>query len=480
MVLAGAGLLAVTGIAVATVGDGMPSFEALDVEALDGTEGSDTTDVSVELPDMGFRYPNSAPDRSAGEREPVTCLVEDCIAWRRVLPGGGHGPDVLVQDGWAVVALGGMPSVDTGDGSGSGAASGTVPDPFAGVIIGIDATSGDPRWQLDMDLPSGHAASDAMALAGGRLLLVDGPGTVSGHLLDEPSSVWRLEVEDAFAVRDAELVGESLLVVAAPETPDARGRGERVLALDPETGAERWPSAAADRVVLTSAGPVLFTASDAMWSLDPADGSERWRVPIRTIASRIRVLDGLVVLEGEQMTVVEAGEGEVVAAAPGPVQDVFSSFPTGDADGLVVLAADAVSHLAPDGSTWRMPVPACCLGSSIDAGTVTVLSRDGVLHRFARDDGRLLETASAGRHREGSGEPVLLLGGYVFTLDRTAGGRAVEVWAEEAWTGRRIARRGSLSIVGLTEDGGLLLGDRDELVALRAPAALADAPVMVP
>jgi hypothetical protein len=318
-----------------------------------------------------------------------------------------------------------------------------------------------------------------MAIAGGRLLLVDAPGTVSGHALDEPASVWRVEVEDAFAVRDAKLVGEALLVVLATETPDARGRSERVLALDPDTGAERWPSAAADRVALTSAGPVLFAAADAMWGLDPADGSERWRTPIRTIASRIRVLDGLVVLGQEQMTVIEAEDGEVVAVVPGPVQDVFSSFPTEDADGLVVLAADAVSHVATDGSTWKMPVPACCLGSSIDAGTVTVLTRDGVLQRFARDHGRLLETASAGRPWEGSREPVLLVGGYVVTLDRTTGGHDLEVWAGEAWTGRRIAR-GSTSVLGLTEDGGLLLGDRDELVALRAPSALAGAPVVVP
>jgi outer membrane protein assembly factor BamB len=477
-VLAGVGLLAVAGIVAAAVGDGVPS-----IEASGGAGGGDITDVSVELPDTASGSLDAASSRSPGERGPVTCLVEDCLAWRTVLPGDVHGPDVLVEDGLVVAALKGMPSVDTGDGSGSGAASGTVPDPFAGAIVGIDAASGESRWKLDTDLPAGHPASDAMAVAGGRLLLVDAPGTVGGHALDEPASVWRVEVADAFAVRDAKIVGEDLLVVIAPETPEVSGWGERVLALDPETGVERWPSAAADRVVLTSAGPVLFATSDtsdAMWGLDPGDGGERWRAPIRTIAPRIRVLDGLVVLEREQVTVIDATDGDVVAVLPRPGKDVFSSFPAGDADGLVMLAADAVSHVGSDGSTWRMPVPFCCLGSSLDAGTVTVLSRNGALHRFARDDGRLLEIASGGRAHEATKEPVLLVGGYVLTVELTAGGRDLEVFAEEAWTGRRIARRGSTAILGLTEDGGLLLGDRDELVALRAPAALADAPLVVP
>jgi outer membrane protein assembly factor BamB len=465
--------LSLTGVVVLVTMDGVSAIGGWGP----GDPLPDPAEISVDLEDAQDAPPErlrAEPGPEAPLGEPLTCELEDCVVWRAELTSVAD-PRVLV-DAERIVVL--QPLVDVFDEDARRATADGDPG-SARILAVIDATTGMERWQTTIDPPSTDVGALGVAVVGEHLVVTEEPGVLRAFRLDDGAPGWTTTLDEAAVVDQAQLIGSDLLVALGPAGPWAGDAGSRVVAIDADTGVVRWTSETAERVVLTSVGPVLFDAFDRMRGLDPGDGTERWSDTVRTLPQRMLALDGLLVLDRSEASVIDALDGTTLATLPGGSERPTMPVPARDDDGVLVMSLVGVSHVAADGSTWTSTVLGCCIASSLDPATVTVLTERGEVRRFARDDGRELEEPPTGSPEGRDGEAVALMGGYLFTIEGNQRARTFAI--EETLGGRPIARFGSGYPVDLTDEGALLFtspglrpGDPAQLIALRAPAVPAD------
>jgi len=458
-----------------------------------GSGPGGATEITVELPEeaAATAAPSEPPSAEAQMRgpsgEPLRCVTEGCIAWQAELSGASQPILVLAEAGRIVVFQEPTVQADGGIGEPSGGGG-----PL-GVLTVVDAATGVIGWQRSMAFPGGHLGAAGVAAVDEQLLVVDRPGTLSAFARDDGALEWAVTVDGAVTVGQARRIGADLLVVvetgdsaaqdsaaqdSAAQDSAAQVSGAKVVALDPATGLARWSSPTARRVVLTSAGPVLFDPFDRMRGLDPVDGSERWSKPLRAIPQMLLSVDGLVVLDRGRTSVIDAVDGRVVTELAGRPAPPAFPFPPHDEAGLIVLGGSGIGYLGGDGATWTTVLPGCCSDGSLDGDRVWVWLEDGSVRQLDREDGRELPPAPPGTPREVERDRgvVALAGGYLFALEGNQ--RAREFSIEETWAGRTLARFGSGTPLGLADGGALLFGEPGagpgspaRLSALRTPRA---------
>lgn len=449
-------LLALGGAAV-SAGDGW----ILRVGTEDPIAGAE-----VELPYGGESLGHSTADTPArvGDGRSIECLVEGCIVWERSLQLLTPPPSIVVQEGIIVTSRVKERWIITRS---SGDVSETPS--LAGIAV-IEAADGEYRWGVEVPIDGSRAEAAHVVVVGGQLLVVDGEGTLRSFDLHDGEPRWQRPV-DARQVVQAQLVGPDLLAVVSTQ---ANGVAERALSLDPATGAVRWTSAPADRVVLTPAGPVLLDAFGEMRGLDPRSGAEHWHQPMEALGPSLALGELLVAVGDDRTTVIDARDGALRTTLPSGRATEFGP-PQADHDGLVIPDHDGVSYLGVDGSSWTTRSPGCCRGSALDTDTVTVLLDDGRVQRLARDDGHDLGRPRAIVPPGGSSEDQALVGGYVISAEGDGGSFGEEqsrhLVVRDAGTGRPLARMGPAFPAGLTDDGALVLVVRPgRLLALRPPS----------
>jgi outer membrane protein assembly factor BamB len=189
-----------------------------------------------------------------------------------------------------------------------------------GVLLALDATTGEEVWRLDLPgaVTSAPAAADDLVLAVAQDRT---SGTAAAVAVDAASGEerWRYTTPPATPGATAAAVGDETVFV---------GMGDaRVHALDLETGAERWATRTRAAVLGT---PLFFTAvqtpavpEDAVIAdlahvsrFDAATGEERWafRFPAFLTASSVAVASGAVLIgDGEGfLSAIDLDEGVVV------------------------------------------------------------------------------------------------------------------------------------------------------------------------
>jgi outer membrane protein assembly factor BamB len=456
-------------VGLATMHGSLPSMP--EWEADPGAAAEST----VQLPERAATTaPSESPPAEADPQgpsgEPLRCVADGCIAWQAELPGVTQPLRVLAGSGSIVLF---QEQTDQ--------ANGTIDAPDRedgphGILAVVDAETGVIGWQRSMALPAAGHGTAGMAIVDDLLLVVEQPGTLRAFAHEGGTPAWALEVDGATMVGQARRIGPDLLVVVGAGEPGGVDSEAQVVALDPATGVRRWSSPPARRVVLTSAGPVLFDPFDRMRGLDPGDGSERWSEPLRAIPPALFALDDLVVLDQGGTSVIDAVDGRVVSEFAGRPASPAFPLPRHDEDGLLVLDESELGYLDGDGRRWTTEMSGCCLDASLDGDRVWILLEDGSVRELDREDGRELPLASDGTSIEADrGRAVMALaGGYLFTLDGNQ--RAREFSIEETRAGRTLARFGSGIPLGLSEEGVLLFVEPGEgpgspalLSALRPP-----------
>lgn len=242
-------------------------------------------------------------------------------------------------------------------------ADGTVYAPGSGdpgYVHAIDAETGDPVWRFE---PAGYA-SCAPAVADGRVYF--GTWGKKFYALDAETGeqVWATDVGHRFgssspAVADGTVyvgtVGDGPMVVSGEEDEE-QFESCAVLALDAETGDERWryddfgERENVESSIAVADGRVYFGGESAVYALDADSGSVAWS---REIAAHPQsspaVADGTVYYGGPsradegpaaRLSALDAASGETVWTAG--IEDTSLRTSPAVADGTVYVAASSM------------------------------------------------------------------------------------------------------------------------------------------
>lgn len=180
-------------------------------------------------------------------------------------------------------------------------------------------------------------------------------------------------------------------------------REERLVALDPASGRERWaralPGAEPTGATARPGGPVLLSEAEALTALDPATGATRWRVEL-------------------------PGSGGLAIGAAGSL-------------GLLASASGQVHAYGPDGRlAWRIRAPGPALAPPLPCGRLVATLHDAGGGAVLQ----LRDAATGARHLEvtldvrPAGAPLAVPGGLV--VGGRSGGEVVLVRVDAA-RGRR-------------------------------------------
>jgi hypothetical protein len=209
-------------------------------------------------------------------------------------------------------------------------------DAATGAVL-AEATAPDP---LRATLVTGPDAAAAALTTRGEILLVDGPAQRRLHV---PLGARGLAAFDA-----------GRLVVV-----DGAGR---LHAVDPVSGAPIWTARASwDAVPPVRLGPsVLVARARDLRAVSLGDGARRWQrsfgAPIAALAPGRSVHRAFLATANGQVHRLDASSGESLwaVAVPGLGRPIALRD---DADGVVVLGADAAVRLDPDTGAERARVP---------------------------------------------------------------------------------------------------------------------------
>ena len=195
-------------------------------------------------------------------------------------------------------------------------------------VNGIDLSTGQRRWQFPIERPDELAAADGVVAvaAGSRLVAVD----VAAQGL-----MWSEQVNRLGAGR-LWLATDTIVVELAPAASPSGG----LMALDLNTGTQRWQIENVDDVfwtgpdqIVTSSASADFRGSEA-WDLvaiDVTTGDRQWTLPVAAPAAS---------------SVVGVAEGRVVIADPHPaVAGVLRLRLVDTADGSVIWETTSVESI---------------------------------------------------------------------------------------------------------------------------------------
>ena len=182
-----------------------------------------------------------------------------------------------------------------------------------GVVMAMDANSGDVKWEIDLDT----TISSALTAIAGQVYLATGNGEVIALDQGDGSEEWRSRVSSE--VLAAPQANRQLLIVQSVDG--------RVTALDRATGAERWVyTSSQPSLTLRGTGtpmvidPVSFVglANGRLATLDNRSGQPLWEMQIATPQGRSEVerlvdLSGQPVISPDGRLFVTSYNGRVVA-----------------------------------------------------------------------------------------------------------------------------------------------------------------------
>ncbi|MGP5323454.1 outer membrane protein assembly factor BamB [Halomonas sp. QX-2] len=182
-----------------------------------------------------------------------------------------------------------------------------------GVVMAMDANSGDVEWEIDLDTP----ISSALTAIAGQVYLATGNGEVIALDQRDGSEEWRSRVSSE--VLAAPQANQQLLVVQSVDG--------RVTALDRATGEERWVyTSSQPSLTLRGTGtpmvidPVSFVglANGRLATLDNRSGQPLWEMQIATPQGRSEVerlvdLSGQPIISPDGRLFVTSYNGRVVA-----------------------------------------------------------------------------------------------------------------------------------------------------------------------
>ncbi|MFO0843470.1 MAG: PQQ-binding-like beta-propeller repeat protein [Gemmataceae bacterium] len=162
----------------------------------------------------------------------------------------------------------------------------------------LDASSGKPRWKFtyptryDDPLGKGNGPRATPVIAGGRVFTLGAGGQLHALDLKDGKKLWGKTLLDDYTVKPSYFgVGTTPLVEGKLLLVNVGGEGAGVVALDVETGKERWRAGDDDAsysspVAATVGGArrVVFFTRTGLVMLDPETGkvlaSKRWRARI--------------------------------------------------------------------------------------------------------------------------------------------------------------------------------------------------------
>ncbi|UPV74790.1 PQQ-binding-like beta-propeller repeat protein [Halorussus limi] len=327
---------------------------------LSGTGSEPTTGVTETTTDDGPTADDGQATEDAAEESPGAAT-----AWPQFgfdARNSGHarsasGPGADAAIAWRFDA--GTPTMNTSP----VVADGTVYAPGSGgpgYLHAVDAETGESVWRFE---PAGYANS-APAVADGRLYVGTWGKTFYAVDAETGEQVWANDVGHRFgssspAVADGTVyvgtVGDGPMVVSG-EDDEEKFESCAVLALDAETGDERWryddfgEKENVESSIAVAGGRVYFGGESAVYALDADSGSVAWS---REIAAHPQsspaVADGTVYYgapssggEGgppAKLFALDAATGETVWSAG--IEDISLRTSPAVADGTVYVAASS-------------------------------------------------------------------------------------------------------------------------------------------
>ncbi|SDR28592.1 outer membrane protein assembly factor BamB family protein [Natronobacterium texcoconense] len=338
-------------------GDGWPRRTVL-ATALLGTGGCLAEPESNDTDEIEESDGDSS-DGTAESNEAATEYDDSWPAFGFDATNVGHSPDAVGPTTGEVawVVDGGTPTMNcspiVADGTVYTAATGGD-----GGLFAIDPVSGSVHWEFETD---GYASS-ASGFDGERCYV--GTWDHRFHAIDAHTGeeVWTIEPGHRFGDSSPAVVdgvvyvgsyGDAPMVVSGPEDEE-RFETPAILALEAETGEERWRYDAFDERDSISSSPAVaggtvsvVTPTGELLALDAANGTERWRRDLDAHSDSSPAVTGGVVYCPAGRTVdesdvrgglwaLEAETGEPLWSTE--IDDVSLRTSPAIADGVVYLA----------------------------------------------------------------------------------------------------------------------------------------------
>ncbi|WP_284298966.1 PQQ-binding-like beta-propeller repeat protein [Homoserinibacter gongjuensis] len=172
----------------------------------------------------------------------------------------------------------------------------------------------------------------------GDIVVVSLDGTLRRIDLATGETVWSVALRTD--VSEAPAVGGGLVVIV--------DRGGAVLARSLADGAERWSTelASAERAAIGDGLVAVQGSTGAVWVLEARDGARRWDSDQLGVSRRIVVLGGTVVAQSDEGTVAWDAAGHRIWSS------AASEALVSDGDHLVLAGEQALERRGPDGELF--------------------------------------------------------------------------------------------------------------------------------
>jgi outer membrane protein assembly factor BamB/tetratricopeptide (TPR) repeat protein len=338
-------------------------------------------------------------------------------------------------------------------------------DKLAEVVLDLQRKH---RWRRQ----AGASVEGRPALAGSLVLVGTRAGLLRG--LDAATG------DERFQVQTGHLSGISGGVLASGDLAWFGGNDREAFAVDTAKGEIRWRKktpAGIPHEPLLAAGRVIFADADGrLLSFDPASGAEGWTRELGSrITSGIHAAGGLVLagLADGRLVAVDAATGAEKWSHPlgGPASSRITDGPAGTVlvavDGGTSTSTVACVEAATGKRRWAAPVTAPVRGRIVSrADGIRAVTSDGKVVRFGTDGTPAGEPASLGVAVEGGMAHhgghlyICAVGGRLLAFDMDAGAVA---WA--------LADLGDLRGEPAVAPGGLVVAasDRNGIVVMLEP-----------
>ncbi|MFA9432370.1 PQQ-binding-like beta-propeller repeat protein [Egicoccus sp. AB-alg2] len=253
-------------------------------------------------------------------------------------------------------------------------------------LSGFDVRSGSWRWGASLELQTAAPASVVPVEGADTLVLVGAGNRLVAVDADTGEPRWEQGLAGAVGARAARAAGDTWYL--AVRVREGLTSSVAVLAVDADTGERRWRRDGAN-AVLTAARPVLQDVDGTLRGLDPTDGEGVWERATERPGARLAPLGELVVVTASgHGLAVDAADGTLIEEVAHPLSSLFVR------DDVLLWGTDTtVEYLDGGRRRWTTELPpgtGCCSGFAAAADTVTTLTGRGELLELDRDTGEVL------------------------------------------------------------------------------------------